>query len=38
MTLIVEPDDGIAPVVEAINHARTSIDIGSSPPPEGEPP
>jgi cardiolipin synthase A/B len=28
MTLIVEPDDGIAPVVKAINKAKKSIDIG----------
>ena len=28
MTLIVEPDDGIAPVVNAINKAKTTIDIG----------
>jgi len=28
MTLIVEPDDGISPVVSAINKAKTSIDIG----------
>jgi cardiolipin synthase len=28
MTLIVEPDDGVAPVVKAINAARSSIDIG----------
>ena len=28
MTLIVEPDDGIGPVVEAINKAKTAVDIG----------
>ena len=28
MSLIVEPDDGIGPVVSAINKAKTSIDIG----------
>jgi phosphatidylserine/phosphatidylglycerophosphate/cardiolipin synthase-like enzyme len=28
MTLIVQPDDGIGPVVSAINKARKSIDIG----------
>jgi cardiolipin synthase A/B len=28
MTLIVEPDDGIDPIVTAINKAKTAIDIG----------
>ena len=28
MTLIVVPDDGIGPVVSAINKAKKSIDIG----------
>ena len=28
MSLIVEPDDGIGPVVSAIHRAKTSIDIG----------
>ena len=28
MSLIVEPDDGIGPIVSAINKAKTSIDIG----------
>ena len=28
MTLIVEPNDGITPVVDAINKAKSSIDIG----------
>lgn len=28
MTLIVEPDDGIGPVIQAINEAKVSIDIG----------
>ena len=28
MTLIVEPDDGIGPILSAINKAKTGIDIG----------
>ena len=28
MSLIVQPDDGIGPVVSAIHKAKTSIDIG----------
>ncbi len=28
MKLIVEPDDGIAPLILAINKAKTSIDVG----------
>jgi hypothetical protein len=28
VNLIVEPDDGIGPVVSAIRKAKTSIDIG----------
>ena len=30
VSLIVEPDDGIGPMLSAINSAKTSIDIGSS--------
>lgn len=28
MSLIVEPDDGIGPILTAINKATTDIDIG----------
>jgi phosphatidylserine/phosphatidylglycerophosphate/cardiolipin synthase-like enzyme len=28
MSLIVEPEDGIGPILGAINRAKTSIDIG----------
>ena len=28
MSLIVEPDDGVGPILSAINKAKTSIDVG----------